>query len=601
MPIYGFSINVDGNAEEAMKKIGTAIRNAADKVNSEGRRIRDEMNSTGESVQKVGRLIVEAFAVRELINFGTELLHLKAEFQGFENVIKYSSENAYDASQNLDYVKSAAERLHLPIKETYESFSEMQAGFYGTGIEGERLRKVFEGISTASAVMHLPTEQFSRVTFALKEIGELGTVQARQMRMLAFALPGAMNLAAQAMHMTTAQFHEAMHKGEIDSTSFLMKFSQKLEEHFTPGLGRAGHSLISQMNDTKNEFIKFKLEMADNLEPVFVNIMHTLQTVFNSEPVKLFIKHIGDLVAILIKLTGIWITYKALMFGVELATKAYAIALKVIEVAQYTAAFGAEGFTVALGSMKIAMVETGIGAFAVALGLVIEKFIEMNAQTDEAIEKLSHLKTVTQAYKEGNSAFERIKLAMGNTGAYSAEEKSALYSDISQELATIKKNLKETMKPALDEARKNYAIEQQKKERVWIPSANEKSGGHWEMVNTEITENLGRALKNMEETFQKESTRREFYQGWLSDLEKQGVKPSKYSGPNSFVGDAINTSALGGAKGGLGEAKVINIKIDTMQKILTTDNKQLKARGQDAVEVMLRTLNNVAYSQSATQ
>jgi hypothetical protein len=64
---------------------------------------------------------------------------------------------------------------------------------------------------------------------------------------------------------------------------------------------------------------------------------------------------------------------------------------------------------------------------------------------------------------------------------------------------------------------------------------------------------------------------------------------------------AINTSALGGGKGGLGEAKVINIKIDTMQKVITTDNKELKRRGQDAVEVMLRTLNNIAYSQSSTQ
>jgi phage-related protein len=65
--------------------------------------------------------------------------------------------------------------------------------------------------------------------------------------------------------------------------------------------------------------------------------------------------------------------------------------------------------------------------------------------------------------------------------------------------------------------------------------------------------------------------------------------------------NAINTSNLAGAKGGLGEAKVINIHIDTMQKVTTSDNKQLKERGQDAVEVMLRALNNIAFSQSGTQ
>jgi hypothetical protein len=64
---------------------------------------------------------------------------------------------------------------------------------------------------------------------------------------------------------------------------------------------------------------------------------------------------------------------------------------------------------------------------------------------------------------------------------------------------------------------------------------------------------------------------------------------------------AINTSQLAGAKGGLGEAKIINIKIDTMQKIVTSDNKELRRRGQDAVEAMLRTVNNIAYSSSQTQ
>lgn len=73
-------------------------------------------------------------------------------------------------------------------------------------------------------------------------------------------------------------------------------------------------------------------------------------------------------------------------------------------------------------------------------------------------------------------------------------------------------------------------------------------------------------------------------------------------GPGGAVTkNAFNTSALAGAKGGLGEAKVINIKIDTMQKIVTTDNRQLKQRGQEAVEAMLRTVNNIAYSQSQTQ
>lgn len=63
---------------------------------------------------------------------------------------------------------------------------------------------------------------------------------------------------------------------------------------------------------------------------------------------------------------------------------------------------------------------------------------------------------------------------------------------------------------------------------------------------------------------------------------------------------AINTSELSGAKGGLGEARVINIKIETLQKNVVTGTAGIKENAQAAVEVLLRTINNVSYSQSGT-
>lgn len=81
----------------------------------------------------------------------------------------------------------------------------------------------------------------------------------------------------------------------------------------------------------------------------------------------------------------------------------------------------------------------------------------------------------------------------------------------------------------------------------------------------------------------------------------QGFGAAGKNGVGGVKQNAINTSQLSGGKGGLGEAKVINIHIDTMQKVYTTDNRNLKERGQDSVEVMLRTVNNISYSQSQTQ
>lgn len=75
---------------------------------------------------------------------------------------------------------------------------------------------------------------------------------------------------------------------------------------------------------------------------------------------------------------------------------------------------------------------------------------------------------------------------------------------------------------------------------------------------------------------------------------------AKGDGTNALAQSAINTSALSGAKGGLGEAKVINIHIDTMQKLEVKDGAGIKEHSQQAIEILTRTLNNLAYSQGSS-
>ena len=82
---------------------------------------------------------------------------------------------------------------------------------------------------------------------------------------------------------------------------------------------------------------------------------------------------------------------------------------------------------------------------------------------------------------------------------------------------------------------------------------------------------------------------------------QEGSTLGKDDKGNAIKQNALNTSELGGAKGGLGESKIINIKIDTMQRIESISGiKDLKNASEDAIEVLIRAINNLAYSQSAT-
>ncbi|MFB6456576.1 tape measure protein [Chitinophaga sp. Hz27] len=302
------------------------ITNQLKSIDSSAKGVEATMGNLQTTIHTVGSAIGLAFGVHEIVHFGKELLNVTAEFEGYNNVIKYASLDAADAEANVKYLNDAVTRLHLPMKEATEQFSELQGGMYGTGIEGQKLRDVFEGISEGSAVMHLTADQFSRTVYALKEVGELGTLQTRQMRMLAMALPGSMKLAAESMHMNTAKFHQAMEEGDIKAGDFLQRFSKRLREHFGSGLANAGDSLIAKMNDTQTAFMKLQIEMGESLRPLYISIMQGLiDLVGNLKSLwEWGMKNkelLSDIARVLIVAAGGWIAYKGIMFGIYALTR----------------------------------------------------------------------------------------------------------------------------------------------------------------------------------------------------------------------------------------------------------------------------------------
>jgi hypothetical protein len=67
------------------------------------------------------------------------------------------------------------------------------------------------------------------------------------------------------------------------------------------------------------------------------------------------------------------------------------------------------------------------------------------------------------------------------------------------------------------------------------------------------------------------------------------------------INEAANKSShLSGVEGGLGQAKVINIRIDTVQKNVVTNSKDLVRHAEEAVDFIVRAANNFAESQQGT-
>lgn len=608
---YGFTLKVEDLTSSQMKKIEQSIKSLGGTVKSATAGIQEDFNGLAESANKLQRTLIEAFSVYEIYNFGKELLHLTAEFQGFENVIKYSSEGIVDNARNVGYLTNAIDRLHLPMEEAFKDFSEMQAGFFGTGIEGEKLRKVFEGVGEAASVMHLTPEAFSRTTFAMKEIGELGTVQMRQMRMLAFALPGSMNIAASAMGMTMEKFHEQMKKGAISSADFLPKFAAALTAHFSPGLGNAGQSLISQINDEKNSIIKTMLDMGNSLMPLWKDILTTvseamkeIQGLWNgltgNTNFVVFLKAIFDWG---VKLLPIWLTYKGVMLGITFIMPIYTELQEAMTLATMANASATELASVAFEGLSSAIASTGIGALVVGIGLLVENLISMNKELDDAIDKKYRLSESKNDFKSIADQATAIKEQYSVFNSLDPLAKKKLAADVGEFLKETRNKI-----PVLDQR----AMHIDSAAAVKRPGFIEAFGGgagvgngigglfaglHQKHENTKFAESAAEMSANIKQLGFNFVDIKTIGQA----LKKQGYKPTLYASTggegSSGKDQAYNTSNLSGAAGGLGQAKIIHIQIGVVQQ--NNGVSESKTQAEEAVQLLIREINNLSDSQNS--
>lgn len=155
------------------------------------------------------------------------------------------------SAEEIDYLRKVTNRLGLEFDSTARAYGSFQAAAKGTALEGQKARDVFESIAKASAVMGLTTEQSSGALLALQQMISKGTVQAEELRgQLGERLPGAFQIAAKAMGVTTAELGKMLEAGTVVADDFLPKFARAMNEN----IGEAAESAADRLDAATNRF-----------------------------------------------------------------------------------------------------------------------------------------------------------------------------------------------------------------------------------------------------------------------------------------------------------------------------------------------------------
>lgn len=198
------------------------------------------------SLQSAMGLLGGAVIAKKIFDVGASTQAIK---RGFEA----ATGSAKQAAKEYEFLAQTADKLGLELASAGKAFVSLVAAVKGTALEGRGAEKVFVAVSSAATALGLSSETAEGALLAIQQMMSKGTVSAEELRgQLGERIPGAFNIFAEAMGVSTRKLGEMLQKGEILADEALPKLADVLTKRFGKAAEEASTGAIAQLNRFHN-------------------------------------------------------------------------------------------------------------------------------------------------------------------------------------------------------------------------------------------------------------------------------------------------------------------------------------------------------------
>lgn len=249
--------------DTALAAMGTKynrLKSELDGVNSKFRQVANTMDESKMAGMAFSSFLgnLAANAIQNVIYSLGDMVKQTSQagiaLDGITNTFAAGARGWKQGGEEMEFVAKTADKLGLNLQSTYEPYAKFMTSFTRSGGTLQESRQIFEDLSTAMVALHLNSSQMENIFVALEQMANKGTVQAEELkRQLGNALPGAFELAAQSMGVTTAQLMDMMKAGEVVSRDFLPKFAALVKDSLGKQVGIAVNQYNAHLNRLQSQ------------------------------------------------------------------------------------------------------------------------------------------------------------------------------------------------------------------------------------------------------------------------------------------------------------------------------------------------------------
>jgi tape measure domain-containing protein len=248
------------------------LRQGLDRATDSTRRANQKMggafDSTNKSIERVSasvKAMSAAIAAAGVAAFARGVINAGLSVERIDGALRQATGSAKAAANEFAFVRREAARLGLDLEGAATQYSKLAAAARGTAVQGAATREIFTAISEASTVLRLSAAQTQGALTAVEQIISKGTVSAEELRgQLGERLPGAFQIAARAMGVTTQELGKMLEQGEVIADDFLPKFAAEMRRTFEDQVPQAVRGAQASINRFQTAIFDLQVELASS-------------------------------------------------------------------------------------------------------------------------------------------------------------------------------------------------------------------------------------------------------------------------------------------------------------------------------------------------
>ncbi|OPY15248.1 MAG: hypothetical protein A4E66_00167 [Syntrophus sp. PtaB.Bin001] len=266
-------------------------RAAFDSIRSNFKSLESQSRSSVSSIssewKKAAATIGTFFSAYQAASFVKDVVGTQVAFEGMTVAMESALGSSKASADSMAFLRAESQRLGLSLEDQTKGYVKIAAAAKGTALEGEPVKEIFTAIAEASTALKLSGEETQGALLAISQMMSKGKVSAEELRgQLGERLPGAFQVAAKAMGVTTGELDKMLQGGKIMAEDFLPKFSKALREHYSDALAKASQSTSANINRMKTAIFDFKVSLGEafgSSTQDSVNAITTAMTRFREE------------------------------------------------------------------------------------------------------------------------------------------------------------------------------------------------------------------------------------------------------------------------------------------------------------------------------